>query len=115
MKNTYTDIQMFAPKDYFEIADNFRIIYVWLFEKQWTKPYRYEVFEISCCMKELPEFWSIPIRFVSDNLSQNALADILIKNWKKVIYWNLPTYLGEWKRLMYRDIKDLPHLKLWDF
>lgn len=82
---TISNIEQLAPRDYFGVADRFKLSYVGRYVAEKSRKEPIDVWEISASIKELGEFWSIPIRFVSGGTSAEELAKILTSKGFEVV------------------------------
>jgi hypothetical protein len=111
---TVFDISDITSESFVEDNEKFLIRYIWFYEKKGANPLYFEVFEISWTFNVDCDYWSRTTRFVSYNNSQNKLYNLLLKKGKKVFIENLPSSVWEWDKLLYRNIKKLPVLKIKD-
>lgn len=109
---TISTIEQLTPKALWGIADKYKLSYVWRYVSEKTDKKPTDVWEISASVKNIDGLWGETIRFViPEGMAPEELTRMLKANDFEVVSI-VPAYLWGGTRLLYRDIKDLPLLKL---
>ena len=76
--NTITDLNYFIKERHLDEVSHFLISYIGQYRAETTNTYL-EILEVSYSIDEKGEFWSRPVKFISDGASEQTLADRIRK------------------------------------